>query len=118
MNGPKSKSGKAKNDRPSRISRSRIEAMIAEATVDCYNDSEQSGGLFNMMEGNLVIPFKTSVLGVDVIVEKLDISPADEIVAVCRRDRHRMRIPILDLPLPQKRPAGAEWIEAYRYWSR
>jgi hypothetical protein len=118
MKGPDSKLGKANNDRPGRIRRSRIEAMIAEATVDCYNASEQSGGLFQMMEEKLVLPFKTSVLGVDVIVEKLDISPADEIVAICRKDRHRVRIPILDLPLPQKRPAGAEWIEAYRYWSR
>ncbi|MBM3293160.1 MAG: hypothetical protein FJY82_01415 [Candidatus Aminicenantes bacterium] len=88
--------------------------MIAEATVDGDDDSEQSGGLLNMMEENLVLPFTTSVLGVEVTVEKLEITAADEIVAVCRRGHQRLRIPILDLPLPQKRPGGAEWIDAYR----
>ncbi len=51
-------------------------------------------------------------------VERVDLSEADEIVAVCRRGKSRQRIPILDLPLPVPRPAGAEWIEAYRYWAR
>jgi hypothetical protein len=28
----------------------------------------------------------------------------------------RKRLPILDLPLPDPAPGGAEWIEAYRAW--
>ena len=55
-----------------------------------------------------------NILGVEVIVEKLDSTAAEEIVAVCRHERIRQRITILDLPLPRPRPAGAEWIDAYR----
>jgi hypothetical protein len=40
------------------------------------------------------------------------------IVAICRRDKIRQEIEILDLPLPTPAPAGAEWIAAYRLWRR
>jgi hypothetical protein len=58
------------------------------------------------------------VLGVEVVVEKVDLTEAEEIVAVCRHGSKRQRIPILDLPFPDPRPNGAEWIEAYRRWRR
>jgi len=53
-----------------------------------------------------------------VTVERIDLTEADEVVAICRRGRTRQRINVLDLPLPTPRPEGAEWIEAYRYWAR
>ena len=90
--------------------------MIEEATVDCYNESEQVTGLFTMIDENLHLPFKTLVLGVSVVVERLDLSDREEIVAICSRGRDRQSIPILDLPLPSPPPEGAEWIEAYREW--
>jgi len=96
----------------------RLDELIDEATVDCYNESEQLCGLFTMLEENLVLPFTTSVLGNEVVVERVDLTEAEEIVAVCRRGRIRQRIPILDLPLPSLPPAGTEWIDAYRQWCR
>src|SRR5262245_34774761 len=99
-------------------SKSRLEQLIAEATVDAYGDSEQRVGLLTMLEENLVLPFETCVLGVGVVVERIDLTDAEEIVAICRHGRDRQAIPILDLPLPSPRPAGAEWIEAYRRWAR
>jgi hypothetical protein len=33
------------NSRPSTISGARLEAMVEEATVDCYNEEEQATGL-------------------------------------------------------------------------
>ena len=90
--------------------------MVAEATVDCYNDGECVTGLYTMLEEHLATPFQTSVLGVDVTVAKVDLTADDMIVAVCTRGRSRQRIPILDLPLPEPPPEGAEWIEAYRHW--
>jgi len=71
-----------------------------------------------MIEGNLALPFETEVLGVRVTVEGVDLTDADEIVAVCRRGSKRQKIPVVDLPLPKPPPAGAEWIEAYRRWAR
>jgi len=71
-----------------------------------------------MLEDNLALPFETKVLGLPVTVERIDLTDADEIVAICRHGRSRQRVPILDLPLPTPPPGGAEWIEAYRHWAR
>ena len=100
----------------SRLSKARLDRLVEEAVVDCYNESEQVVGLYTMIEDNLALPFETKVLGVPVIVERVDLTRSEEIVAVCRRAGVRQTIPILDLPVPSPRPAGAQWIDAYRHW--
>jgi hypothetical protein len=94
-----------------------LEAMIEEATVDAYNDDEQLTGLFTMIEDHLAVPFTTTVLGMEVTVQKVDLT-ADTVVAICTRGRHRQKIDVLDLPLPNPPPDGAAWIDAYRHWAR
>ncbi len=71
-----------------------------------------------MLEDHLAVPFQTSVLGADVTVTRVDQSDDGNIAAICRRGRSKQCIPILDLPLPDPAPMGAEWIEAYRRWAR
>ena len=93
-----------------------LDKLIEEATTDAYNESEQAGGFFAMIEENLALPFVTQVLGQDVTVIKVDITKRDQIVAICLRGKARQAIPILDLPMPAPRPEGAEWIDAYRRW--
>jgi len=90
--------------------------LIEEATVDCYNESEQATGLFTVLEDNLAVPFETSILGLTVVVERVELNTRDQIVAICRRDQLRQAIPIVDLPMPTPAPEGAEWIAAYRHW--
>jgi hypothetical protein len=68
--------------------RAELEAMVEEATVE---------------------------LGVVVTVERVDLTETG-IVALCRREGTRQAVGMLDLPLPEPRPEGAEWIEAYRHW--
>ena len=101
-----------------RLSDAKLKGLIEEATVDAYNESEQRGGFQAMIDENLTLPFTTQILGVEVTVERVDITAADAIVAVCRRGKTRQAIPILELPLPKPEPKGAEWIEAYRRWTR
>jgi calcium binding protein len=96
----------------------RLEALVDEAIVDAYSESEQRAGLFAMIEEHLALPFETAVLGVAVTVERVDLNDANEIVAICRSGAKRQAIPVLDLPLPTPPPEGAEWIEAYRRWAR
>jgi len=98
------------------ISQAELDALIEEATVDCYGDEEQITGLFTMLEDHLALPFEISVLGMSVTVAQVDLTVNHEIVATCLRDGHQQAIPILDLPLPRPAPDGAEWIEAYRRW--
>ena len=101
-----------------RLDAARLEALIEVATVDCYNESEELTGIFTMLEENLALPFTTTVLGMEVSVERVELNEAGEIVAMCRRGRRRQSVPILDLPLPVRRPSGAEWIEVYKRWGR
>lgn len=99
-------------------SASRLVALIEEATVDAYDESEQKAGFFTMLENHPAVPFSTEVLGMTVTVETIDMTDDEEIVAVCVRGKWRQPIRILELPLPEPPPEGAEWIDAYRRWAR
>lgn len=100
------------------VSKAKLKDMIEDAIVDAYTEQEQTVGFLTMLQEHLAMPFSTSVLGVDVVVEKIDITREGHIVAVCRRDKIRQRIGILDLPLPTPPPSGAEWITAFYQWRR
>lgn len=93
-----------------------LDELIGEATTDAYGESEQAGGFFVMIEENLSLPFTTRVLGQDVTVAKVDITSRDQIVAICVHGKSTQAIPILELPMPDPPPEGAEWIAAYRRW--
>jgi hypothetical protein len=93
-----------------------LDALIEEATVDCYNDAEQATGLYTMIEENVAFPFETKLLGSSVTVTRVDLVGECEMVAICARGAKRQRVRLADLPLPTPPPAGAEWIAAYRKW--
>lgn len=94
-----------------------LAVMIEEATVDAYSEDEQLTGLFTMLEEHLDVPFTTAVLGVEVTVRSVDLTPDGRIVALCARGSIQQLIDILELPLPDPAPEGAEWIDAYRHWA-
>ena len=100
------------------LSLAKLDEMIEEAIVDAYGESEQIVGFFTLLEERLKLPFKTEVLGVEVTVERLHMTDDEQIVAVCSRGKRKQPLPILDLPLPDPPPDGAEWIEAFRRWAR
>ena len=103
---------------PAKLTEARLSQLIEDATVDAFDESEQRLGFYTMMENELALPFATVVLGVEVTVERIDLTEADEIAAICTRERTRQAISIVELPLPVPPPRGAEWIEAYRRWRR
>jgi hypothetical protein len=99
------------------LSKAKLDAMVEEAVVDCYDEEEQLTGLAAMVEDNLKVPFQTTVLGATVTVTGVT-HTSHGLVADCARGRHRQAIHLLDLPLPEPPPVGAEWIAAYRHWAR
>ena len=109
--GVKRKRGHAAGQRP-RLSKAQLDELVEEALVDAYGESEQVTGFYTMMENDLRLPFETEVLGMTVIVEGIDITEDDQLVAVCRKDKTKQRISLLELPLPLTLPKGAEWIAA------
>lgn len=110
----KARRARAKRPVQGRLPEAKLRAMIGEATIDCLDDEEAEMGLFNMVEDRLKVPFDVTLFGVTVTVESVRESPGGDIVADCGRERRA--VSILDLPLPDPPPRGAEWIEAYRYW--
>ena len=98
--------------------RAALDALIAEATVDCYNESECVTGFYTMLVDLLAVPFQSEVLGVEVTVTGVDLTEEGQITAVRMRGAATQRIPILDLPLPTPPPEGAQWFEAYRRWAK
>lgn len=91
--------------------------MIEEATIDGHDEEEQLMGFANLIEENVAVPFETTVLGVKVTVTSIG-QESGRLVANCVRGKHRQEISLLDLPLPELPPRGAEWIAAYRHWAR
>ena len=70
----------------------KLDALIEEATVDAYGESEQTAGFYTMLEDWLAMPFLTEVLGVKVTVECIDMTDDEETVAVCVRGQSRQPI--------------------------
>jgi hypothetical protein len=95
----------------------RLQALIEEATVDCYDEDEAHVGFLTMIQDNLVCPFKARVIGEEVEVVRLKTrNYGFGVDAVCRYKGTEYRIDINSLEWPEKKPAGYEWIEAYRAW--
>lgn len=94
-----------------------LDSLIEDAIVDAYGDDEQRVGFLTALQDRLDLPFDVRILGVGARVERID-EIDDQIVAICRAGRYRQLIPILELPLPDPPPRGAEWIEAYRRFLR
>ena len=86
--------------------------------MDAYGESEQATAFLTMLEEHLALPFGATVLGEAVVVEKIDLSDADELIAMCRRRGKRQKVRLLDLELPVPRPKGAEWVAAYHRRAR
>ena len=97
--------------------RARLDALIEEATVDCYDQGEEHVGLMTMVEENVVCPFKAKVIGEEVEVVALR-SPESGfgLDAVCRHKGKEYRVDISSLEWPRQKPGGYEWIEAYLTW--
>ena len=102
--------------KPLQLGKARFDELIEEALVDAYGESEQVTGFYTMTENDLRLPFETEILGMTAIVEGIDITDDDQLVAVCRKGKTKQRISLSELPLPSPLPEGAEWIVAYRYW--
>jgi hypothetical protein len=98
------------------LSKADLAAMVEEAAVDAHDDGEQLSGFYDLIEDNLAMRFKTTVLGVEVTIENISLTSTG-IVANCIRGEPRQAIHPLDLPLPTPPPSGAEWIAAYRHWA-
>ncbi len=99
-----------------RLSPTKLDGLIEEAIADAFGESEQTSAFYTMISECLTTPFQTEVLGMEVTVRRVEMTDDGRVVALCTRGKYRQRMAILDLPLPDPPPEGAEWIAAYRRW--
>ena len=101
------------------MDKKRLDALIEEATVDCYGEDEQFDGMYATLEDQLGFPLSANALGEPVEVIGLDGKRSDlrrGIVARVRKGTHEYTISLADLAFVDPDPVSAEWLEAYRYW--
>jgi hypothetical protein len=82
------------------LSDGELDVLVEQAIVDAYDEYEQLASFLVVIEERLAVPFRTTVLGVEVTVTKIDLLSGRGIAAICSRGKHRQAIGILDLPLP------------------
>lgn len=90
----------------------KLEKMIEEVSVDCDTEDDVAMGLCYAMQEHLKFPFTGTLVGEEVVVEGVEEGEGSEIVGLCRRRGRTYRVRLDDITI-QRRPKGAEWIDAY-----
>ncbi len=101
------------------MDKERLEALLSEATVDCYGADEEFIGVLYTLEKHLNFPLKARVLGEQVEVTGLDdhrSSLRSGIIARVRKGGKEYRVALAELEFVDPDPVSAEWLEMYRYW--
>lgn len=95
------------------FSEEKFDALIEEATVDCYGDYECLTGFCCTFENEFEFPFKAKIIGEEVKVIGVT-ENGEQIEAICKRNGKKSNINILNLKIRSRKEK--EWIKAYKKW--
>lgn len=101
------------------MGKSDLEALIAEATVDCYDEHEAFMGILVTLDMRLQFPLTARMLGETVQVVGLNDSRSGfrrGIIARVRKDDRESNVALSELEFIDPDPVSAKWLAAYRYW--
>jgi hypothetical protein len=101
---------------PARKTDPELPSLIAEITVDCYDEEEQLTAFENAFDEDANFPCPGVVLGEE--VEVLSVATRNnrrELIATCRRGGRRYELALLDIDLHAD-PATSRLLAAYRRW--
>jgi len=98
--------------------RSKLRALIDEATTDSNDESDEHAGLLGMIREEVACPFRARIQGEDVECTRFEWPKKGySLNAVCQTRKGKTRI--VDISLlewPDSLPEGHKWIEAYLAW--
>jgi len=101
------------------MDKAELEALLEEATVQCYDEEESFWGLFCTLKGRLSFPLQARALGEAVTLVGLDENDSDPQAGVMARvqkgDQERT-VALAELEPLNPDPVSAEWLAVYRYW--
>ena len=93
-----------------------LDDLIAEITVDCYDDDEALSGFELAFDDELDFPLAGTVIGEEVHVLSVRLDDGRrELIATCERGGHRYQIALLDVDLSGT-PSATRLVAAYRRW--
>lgn len=98
----------------------RLEALLEQATVDCYDEEEEFSGVLCTLGDNLSFPLQAEAMGERVEVIGLDDRRSSlrvGIVARVRKGDREYAVGLADLNFISPDPISAEWLAMYRYWA-
>lgn len=101
------------------MDKERLEALLEEATVDCYGEDEEFTSMMYTLGEELLFPLKATVVGEMVEVMGIDEGRSNlrrGVVARVRRGGQEYQVGLAELEFVEPDPTSAEWLEAYRYW--
>jgi hypothetical protein len=93
-----------------------LDSLIAEITVDCYDEDEALTAFENAFDEEAAFPIPALVVGEN--IEVLSISAVNgrrELIATCRHAGQRHHIAVLDIKIAPDQPAS-RLVAAYRHW--
>lgn len=94
-----------------------LDELIAEITVDAYDEDEQLMGFENAFDEEVGFPLSGAVVGED--VEVLSVGRRDgrrELIAACARSGRHYEVALLDVAI-RAEPSVERLLAAYRRWS-
>ena len=93
-----------------------LDSLIAEITIDCYDEDEALSAFENAFDEEVSFPIPAVVVGQE--IEVLSVGTSDgrrELIATCQRAGHHHHIALLDLNIHPDQPT-ARLLAAYRRW--
>ena len=103
------------------ISEERLQELLEEATVDCYDEEEEFMGVLISVDENVNWPLPAQLTGMPVEVLGLDESASSTrrgIVARTRRGKKEYQASLSDLTFGDMDDTSAEWLAMYRWWAK
>jgi hypothetical protein len=99
--------------------RTKLRALIDQATHDSLDESDEHAGLLSMIREEVACPFHARVDGEDVECVRFDWPQKGyglKAVCNCKSTSKTLVVDISKLEWVEPRPQGHEWIEAYFAW--
>ena len=93
-----------------------LDSLIAEITIDCYDEDEALSAFENAFDAQASFPIPAVVVGQEIEVLSVGTSNGRrELIATCQRAGQRHQIALLDINIHADQPAS-RLLAAYHRW--